>query len=1069
MKFSTSINIVRDNGKDFNYVVTANAKKAISKIVDSFAYGVHSFCLIGSYGTGKSSFILALENCLSGNASEGGLIRNNGQFNAFGKFEFLNIVGEYASLKDLLVQALTGRECADRNVFELLDEYYAGVQRDSKFLFVVVDEFGKVLEHAAKNNPEQEMYFLQQFCEYANEEKKNIIFLTTQHQGFAAYSSRLSDSQRQEWTKVRGRIVDVVFQEPAEQLLDILAKKLSSLKQTYSPVSLEKLYALAVDSKFIDSELSAGIAESLYPLDVFSAVVLILANQQYGQNERSLFSFYESLSKSWTAENRAENQIYNLEQVYDYIRYNFQSALLEPNKDSLKWAAIEVAVERVEGLNLNLGDIQSAISIVKVIGLLNIYASQSMQLDSKVLGEYVERAIGIDNAGEVIRLLESAKIIRFAKYKNKFILFDGTDVDIEVGMSQAAIECRRPVDYIDKIRKYAEFRCLIDNAHYYRTGTPRYYEYVISSAPVATYSSESVDGCINLVIAPDETYDNVVQECKSTQEFPIAYCLYHSSNEIANHIYELDKLQWVKDFYINDENDKVAIREVDNLIGYEREALLRAIVDGQFSSRSQWFFDGKEIDHINSRKELSRLLTRISDTIYPKTVVFKNELVNKSKVSGTVSSARLEYLIHLMDQYALEGLGFEKDKFPPEKALYLTILKESGICREENGTNVFAAPSEETFSGLWSECQLFIDSCRDKRRPVSQLIDTLSIPPYGLKAGFVDCWVPTFMLINREEYMLYYHDQFVPSITKEVLELLVRSPRSFSIKAFSVDGIRQTYFDRYRDLMNKDVRRVASSAFIETIGPFYSFYRNLNEYTKNTKDLPTRARKLRDVIAKTEDPEDAFFVQIPKALGYGEVSDSFNQASLEDFVAVLKDSIRELRNCYDSLISDIENTILTSLGIKESAYNKYKPLVDVRYKNVRQELMPADLKAFHNRLSGNYENCRQWIEALCYLILKKPLSSINDSQKPYLRSTLLDNLSQLDDYVEMHKESDESVVRVHITRNKKSPLIKQVILPKNKLKESEELEAKIRLLLSDDEAVNMSVLLKLLGGGSDGK
>lgn len=61
MKFSTSVNIERDKDKAFNYIVTANAKQTIGKIVDSFTAGIHSFCLIGSYGTGKSSFSPDLE------------------------------------------------------------------------------------------------------------------------------------------------------------------------------------------------------------------------------------------------------------------------------------------------------------------------------------------------------------------------------------------------------------------------------------------------------------------------------------------------------------------------------------------------------------------------------------------------------------------------------------------------------------------------------------------------------------------------------------------------------------------------------------------------------------------------------------------------------------------------------------------------------------------------------------------------------------------------------------------------------------------------------------------------
>lgn len=82
MSFTTSINIERDFGKTPHYIVTANARQTIGKIINHFASGIHSFCLIGSYGTGKSSFILALENCLCGKTvGKNVLLSQCGQFN----------------------------------------------------------------------------------------------------------------------------------------------------------------------------------------------------------------------------------------------------------------------------------------------------------------------------------------------------------------------------------------------------------------------------------------------------------------------------------------------------------------------------------------------------------------------------------------------------------------------------------------------------------------------------------------------------------------------------------------------------------------------------------------------------------------------------------------------------------------------------------------------------------------------------------------------------------------------------------------------------------------------------
>lgn len=68
MKYTPSINIAQTIFDPNSYIVTQNAIKVIGNIVNSFNAGVHSFNIIGSYGTGKSNFILALEDSLKNNS-----------------------------------------------------------------------------------------------------------------------------------------------------------------------------------------------------------------------------------------------------------------------------------------------------------------------------------------------------------------------------------------------------------------------------------------------------------------------------------------------------------------------------------------------------------------------------------------------------------------------------------------------------------------------------------------------------------------------------------------------------------------------------------------------------------------------------------------------------------------------------------------------------------------------------------------------------------------------------------------------------------------------------------------
>lgn len=164
---------------------------------------------------------------------------------------------------------------------------------------IVVDEFGKILEYAAKHNPEKELYFLQKLSEFVNIPTRNIILITTLHQNFGSYARRLNEYERNEWQKVKGRFKEIVFVEPVEQLLSLTAKQLETRKSipTSEIESLNAIYNLGRKCKIISENLHFKTAEILYPLDPITAVCLTLAIQKYGQNERSLFSFLSSKGK----------------------------------------------------------------------------------------------------------------------------------------------------------------------------------------------------------------------------------------------------------------------------------------------------------------------------------------------------------------------------------------------------------------------------------------------------------------------------------------------------------------------------------------------------------------------------------------------------------------------------------------------------------------------------------------------------------------------------------------------------------------------------------------------------
>ena len=54
MRYNASVNIEIGVQEDFQYIVTPNVQRVLGDIVSSVSSGVHSFSVIGTYGTGKS-------------------------------------------------------------------------------------------------------------------------------------------------------------------------------------------------------------------------------------------------------------------------------------------------------------------------------------------------------------------------------------------------------------------------------------------------------------------------------------------------------------------------------------------------------------------------------------------------------------------------------------------------------------------------------------------------------------------------------------------------------------------------------------------------------------------------------------------------------------------------------------------------------------------------------------------------------------------------------------------------------------------------------------------------------
>ena len=1064
--FNLSANIEYGFAEGAQYIVTPNAQKAIHNIVSDFHTGIHSFTIIGSYGTGKSSFLLAFESDLR-KATKKPFLLDAKNLSKVSDFEVLNIVGDYIELSTLLCRSLDV-EGTTNSVLDELKAYYNQCQKLGKFLVIVIDEFGKVLEHAAKNNPEKELYFLQKLAEFVNVPTRQILLLTTLHQNFSAYARSLTEAQVNEWKKVKGRFKEITFVEPIEQLLHLASKQLQSDKQMMVADNAVLLYELAKNVGFISKDFAIDAALQLYPLDVFSAYAITTAIQRYGQNERSLFTFLSSKGSSSIAEfDPIENQTYSLQKVYDYVYYTFYSYLKDANADSMSWSSMQLSIERVEGQSWDSEEqMLQATNIVKTIGLLNLVGIAGFRLPKEALAEYAKLAMGIVDASVIIDKLEKKNIIRYAAYKDRVILFEGTDVDLEEEIREAGMMVSRPVTFVDELNVFFNRRISPVKAHFYQNGTPRFFDYRLFEEPLEIVPTGDTDGYIELIFSAKKSALEDIKSFSANSEHALIFAFFIDTENIIDHLYNIRKYNYLIDRVIQKE-DKVAVNEILKLKEHEETLLNKTISDNLFSYKNRvvWIFKGKE-ERIQSHRDFNQLLSRVCDDIYNQTPVMNNELFNKHKLSGTITSSRKSYLTNLIEHYTEENLGFPEDKFPPEKTIYFSLLRNTGL--HVNGE--FAdMPANEGFLSVWNACEEFLRSTENKARKISELIKILSTQPYKLKQGFLEFWIPTYLFIKRQDFALYDASKgaFIPNVNIEFFDLLQKHPADFEVKKFAVDGVKLGFFNQYRRFINLgDEFTITKNSFIETIKPFLSFYARLDEYTKHTRKFNHESTmRFRDVLAKAKDPEKAFFEDLPEALGY-------NQERLrqEEFIReygnIIQRAIRELRSCYTGLIDRLESRLVEGFNLQSYDYNEYIYEIRERLSNVKVYLLTDKQREFYHHVMTEYETRVFWYQSICYTILDQRLDTLRDEQEDKLADDLVYLFRECEKYSSISQlldtEKSDAYSFDMVTNKGTNVRTQTYILPEKDKKLAAELEEKIQLILSGDSNIDICTLLSIL-------
>ncbi len=1061
-----STNILRDEQKELNYVVTPNAVEIYKRIVGSLGKSNKSFTLIGNYGTGKSTFLWALEK----NLLKEKIFFSIDTGSDIHSYDFIKVIGDYSSLTSRLLEVLNLNFGGSAEIISELEKRRISAKENNKGLVLLMDEFGKFLEFANKNNEISDLYLLQLISEWCNDDQKDVFFVISLHQSFISYSNSLEITQKQEWEKIKGRFVELLFNEPVEQLLFFASKKLDHFKLPKKYQNDFNLLNKQIQKNnlisFIKFEIS-DLSTALYPLDCLSASILVNSLQRYGQNERSLFTFLNDDTQF--SINSYDGKFYSVSNVFDYLVNTLGSEIYGfNNSHRSQWQTCFAALDRAElikGIEYPLLSV-----IIKTVCLVNIFTKAGSLFNSNFLSNYIKYTTdySLADVEKAIIKLEKQGIIRFYKHSNKINFLDGTDLDIEHELATASKEINHDFSVTNAISDFINFPVILVKENSYEKGTPRFFEFkILSDISKISNAEGALDGYINLILDGSLKEEDVRKASQNAGSN--LFVIYKNSKEIHSEIFTINKLEYLIEKHNEDRNAVKLLRKEKE---FHTKQLEKFVLNNLFVTNEQniWYYNG-DVKNIYSKKTLNETLSTICNIEFNETPAFKNELVNKEFLSPQILTARKALIRALLSNETIEYLGFPSDKFPPEKSIYISLLKDTGIHSKNKELNHFSygAPTDRTFSALWEECTNFLQSAHSSRRNLGQLYEILSKAPFKVKKGFADFWIPLFLIINREDFALFHDTNgFVPYLTEDVLDLIHKSPSNYSVKSYEISGLNVNLLESYKELIHvSNDSAGVKSTFLSIFGNFLRFYRGLNEYTLNTRTISPKAVSFREAIKNAKDPEDALFTQFPSALGFHSVGINDDEI-LKSFTFHIQDSIRELRTAYDNLLNRIENTIIKSFSCNSSDFLIYKNEIREYLNNINTHLLGSEQAIVFKRMTSALDDRSSWIKSVADAALGKSIESMIDEEEALLVNNLKEYIGGLIKASELHEfglRDNKQMVSIQVIGVSGAVLDDKIIISNQPNPQFEIIKTQVLQSLTTLDINNRKqVLMELLSG-----
>jgi hypothetical protein len=883
-----------------------------------------------------------------------------------------------------------------------------------KGLLLVIDELGKFLEFAAINPQKEDVFLLQRLAEIACRSGSRPLFVVCLlHQGFSDYADHLNQSEQREWEKVAGRFEQIIFNQPMEEIAQLVASALNVRTDLIPPPTASGLknamrqsLALGWFGKAASQRL-VQLGPQLYPLHPTVLPVLVRLFRRFGQNERSLFSFLLSNEafglQSFAQQTVEEGEPYCLHDLYDYIRTSFGHKLAGQSYRS-HWNLIDSVIESFAT------DDELLIKVLKTVGILNLLndtdliASEST-LVCAVAGHDPSRQKQVKAAIDTLR--KHRRVLYDRGRARGFCLWPHTSVDLEKAYEDACRAVHTPRKVAELIGDYLETRPIVARRHYIETGNLRHYAIRYCSVKeLLELLAEEFTGADGVIIVP---LCETLTEHSEALAFTRLRALKQRGNwlvavpqalrNLGSLAQEVQRWQWIFRNTAELNADKYAREEASRQQESARLQLEKGVHSRlgikQFGIQTtlMWFRQGRQLKIKDGRDLLSQL-SKIFDEVYPLAPYINNELINRRDLSSAAAGARMRLIEGMFAHSTAPLLGMNPKKAPPEMSMYLSVLQETGLHRQKGTSWQIVEPQPQSDKAhlvpVFSRIREIVQKQPDSRISIPTLFDELRKPPYGVRDGVIPLLVAAFAVAHENEIAFYKDGTFLREMSGEAMLVLTKAPERFEIQYCKIAGVRSVLFEKLITALELERSNGTKVELLDVVRPICVFVAQLPAYVLNTKRLSPVALAVRDTVLSAREPATLIFAALPNACGFDPVTSKQGPTGrVPTFVKALKSALDELRASYPELQQRLQKQLREAFALPGS-FQQFRKSLAARAEHVVLVVTEPKLRAFCLRLMDDNLPESDWLESLGSYLALKPPSKWHDSEEDLFSTQLAD-------------------------------------------------------------------------------